>query len=84
MTTSPTVIVVSSAAARKLTSNLAGLEITLPGEQLHRLDEVSAPALNYPAPMHGALRSMLQFAGSTVDGESSAVYPPLLESNVRY
>jgi aryl-alcohol dehydrogenase-like predicted oxidoreductase len=67
-----------------LTSNLAGLEITLPGEQLHRLDEVSAPALNYPAPMHGALRSMLQFAGSTVDGESSAVYPPLLESNVRY
>ena len=29
-------------------------------------------------------RAMLQFAGTTVDGETSAVYPPLLESDVRY
>ncbi len=34
--------------------------------------------------MHGALRSMLQFAGATVDGETSAVYPPLVQSDVRY
>jgi hypothetical protein len=27
---------------------------------------------------------MLQFAGATVDGEASAVYPPLLQSAVRY
>jgi len=27
---------------------------------------------------------MLQFAGTTVDGEPSAVYPPLTESSVRY
>jgi hypothetical protein len=27
---------------------------------------------------------MLQFAGTTVDGESSAVYPPLVQSDVRY
>jgi hypothetical protein len=33
--------------------------------------------------MHGALRAMLQFAGTTVDGEASAVYPPLV-SSVRY
>jgi hypothetical protein len=39
---------------------------------------------SYPAPVHGALRAMLQFAGTTVDGETSAVYPPLLESDVRY
>jgi aryl-alcohol dehydrogenase (NADP+) len=52
--------------------------------QRARLDEVSAPVLNYPAPMHGPQRAMLQFAGTTVDGESSAVYPPLLESDVRY
>ena len=45
---------------------------------------MSAPTLNYPAPMHGALRAMLQFAGTTVDGETSAVYPPLLQSDVRY
>jgi hypothetical protein len=34
--------------------------------------------------MHGSLRVMLQFAGATVDGETSAVYPPLLETDVRY
>ena len=53
-------------------------------EQLRQLDEVSAPVLNYPAPMHGGQRAMLQFAGTTVDGEASTVYPPLVESDVRY
>jgi aryl-alcohol dehydrogenase (NADP+) len=67
-----------------LENNLAGLAVTLGPAQLQRLDEVSAPTLDYPAPMHGAQRAMLQFAGTTVDGESSTVYPPLLQSGVRY
>ncbi|MFJ5265201.1 aldo/keto reductase [Streptomyces sp. NPDC088387] len=67
-----------------LESNLAGLDVSLTPEQLNTLDEVSTPTLNYPAPMHGALRAMLQFAGATVDGEASAVYPPLVQSDVRY
>jgi aryl-alcohol dehydrogenase-like predicted oxidoreductase len=67
-----------------LENNLAGLDVTLTPEQIHTLDEVSAPALPYPAPMHGALRAMLQFAGTTIDGETSTVYPPLSQSNVRY
>lgn len=67
-----------------LENNLAGLEVTLTPGQLRRLDEVSAPDLDYPAPMHGALTSMLQFAGTTVDGHPSAVYPPLVQSDVRY
>jgi aryl-alcohol dehydrogenase (NADP+) len=48
------------------------------------LDEVSAPTLNYPADVNGAMQAMLQFAGTTVDGEPSTVYPPLLQSAVRY
>ena len=48
------------------------------------LDAVSAPALNYPAIVNGELRATLQFAGCTVDGEASGVYPPLLLSDVRY
>jgi aryl-alcohol dehydrogenase-like predicted oxidoreductase len=68
----------------QLVDNLAALEVVLSPEHRRELDEVSAPALNYPAPMHGALRAMLQFAGTTVDGESSAVYPPLTLSDVRY
>ncbi len=66
-----------------LTGNLAGLDMVLTPEHIARLDEVSAPALNYPAPMHGPQRAMLQFAGTTVDGEPSTVYPPLL-GDVRY
>ena len=67
-----------------LETNLAGLDVTLSEENLRTLDEVSAPSLNYPAPMHGAQRAMLQFAGATVDGEPSTVYPPLTQSDIRY
>jgi aryl-alcohol dehydrogenase (NADP+) len=67
-----------------LEDNLAASEVTLTPEQLRVLDEISAPTLGYPAPMHGAQRAMLQFAGATVDGEASSVYPPLLQSSVRY
>ncbi|HEX5114406.1 MAG TPA: aldo/keto reductase [Pseudonocardiaceae bacterium] len=67
-----------------LENNLAGLDVTLTEAHIKRLDEVSAPTLDYPAPMHGALRAMLQFAGTTVDGEQSTVYPPLVQSDVRY
>jgi len=56
-------------------ANLAGLDVSLTGDQLSRLDKVSAPALDYPAPMHGPQRAMLQFGGTTVDGEPSAVLP---------
>jgi len=44
----------------------------------------SAPTLNYPAAVNGPMRATLQFAGTTVDGEPSGVYPPLLQSSVRY
>ncbi len=67
-----------------LTANLAALDVSLTSAHLRRLDKVSAPTLDYPAPMHGAQRAMLQFAGTTVDGEPSTVYPPLLQSPVRY
>jgi aryl-alcohol dehydrogenase-like predicted oxidoreductase len=67
-----------------LENNLAGLDVVLSPDQLHELDEVSAPALNYPAPMHGEQRAMLQFGGTTIDGESSTVYPPLTLSDVHY
>jgi aryl-alcohol dehydrogenase-like predicted oxidoreductase len=67
-----------------LDDNLAALEVTLSPGHLARLDQVSVPALNYPAPMHGERRAMLQFAGTTVDGEASTVYPPLLDSDIRY
>jgi aryl-alcohol dehydrogenase-like predicted oxidoreductase len=76
--------IVGARRLEHLEANLAGLDVTLSADQLRRLAEASAPALDYPAPMHGAQRAMLQFAGTTVDGEPSAVYPPLLDSDIRY
>jgi aryl-alcohol dehydrogenase (NADP+) len=67
-----------------LEDNLAGLDVTLTPAHLDRLDAASTPDLDNTAPKRGPLRAMLQFGGATVDGESSAVYPPLLESPVRY
>ncbi|WP_199443107.1 aldo/keto reductase [Umezawaea beigongshangensis] len=75
--------IVGARRVEHLEANLAALDVTLTAEHLRALDEVSAPTLDYPAPMHGAQRAMLQFAGATVDGEPSEVYPPLL-SDVRY
>jgi diketogulonate reductase-like aldo/keto reductase len=76
--------IVGARRSDHLLDNLTALEVTLTSDQLATLDAVSAPSLDYPAPMHGAARAMLQFAGTTVDGESSGIYPPLLESDVRY
>jgi hypothetical protein len=58
--------------------------VKLTAEHLRVLDEVSAPTLDYPAEMNGQTRTILQFAGTTVDGEASTVYPPLLASDIRY
>ncbi|SEP49025.1 aldo/keto reductase [Amycolatopsis saalfeldensis] len=76
--------IVGARRVEHLESNLAALEVSLSPDHLRALDEVSAPSLDYPAPMHGAARAMLQFAGSTVDGQSSTVYEALLASDVRY
>ncbi|CCK31859.1 aryl-alcohol dehydrogenase (NADP+) [Streptomyces davaonensis JCM 4913] len=76
--------IIGARRVEHLESNLAGLEVRLSPEHLEALEKVSAPELDYPAPMHGSLRAMLQFAGATVDGEASMVYPPLLQSDVRY
>lgn len=76
--------IIGARRVEHLEDNLAGLDITLSAEQMRILDDASAPSLNYPATMHGQMRSMLQFAGTTVDGEPSTVYPPLLQSDLRY
>ncbi len=76
--------IVGARRLEHLEGNLAGLEVNLSSEHLRVFDKVSAPTLNYPADVNGATRAMLQFAGTTVDGEPSTVYPPLLASDIRY
>lgn len=65
-----------------LETNLAGLETALAPEHLDRLDTVSAPSPN--AAVDPELLTALQFAGATVDGRASGVYPPLAAGTARY
>lgn len=67
-----------------LEANVAALDVRLTPEQTARLDEVSAPALDFPHDLNRQVGAMLKYAGATVDGEPSAVYPPLLASTARY
>jgi aryl-alcohol dehydrogenase-like predicted oxidoreductase len=67
-----------------LEANLAGLDVRLTPEQTAALDAVSTPALNFPYHLNQRVGAMLKYAGATVDGVPSQVYPPLLQSTTRY
>jgi aryl-alcohol dehydrogenase-like predicted oxidoreductase len=64
--------------------NLRAQDVTLTGAQRGALDEVSTPALNFPAHNNRTLAPVLQFAGATVDGRPSTVSPMLQASEARY
>jgi aryl-alcohol dehydrogenase-like predicted oxidoreductase len=68
----------------QLTANLAALDLELEPAQVAALDDASRPRLNYPYELNRQVGAMLQFAGTTVDGEPSTVYPPLLQDATRY
>ncbi|MEN3615006.1 aldo/keto reductase [Plantactinospora sp. ZYX-F-223] len=67
-----------------LEANLAALDVRLSEQQIAVLDEASAPKLNYPYDLNRQTGAMLQFGGATVDGVSSAGYPPLVQDSTRY
>ncbi|MDX6316290.1 MAG: hypothetical protein QOF84_253 [Streptomyces sp.] len=64
--------------------NLAALDVTLTPAQIASLDEVSEPALNFPAHYNTHLAPTLAFAGATVDGQPSEVSPLLKGNSARY
>ncbi|MEV6860313.1 aldo/keto reductase [Streptosporangium subroseum] len=65
-------------------ANLHALDVVLTDAQRAALDEVSAPALNFPAHNNRTLAPMLQFAGATVDRLPSIVSPLLRVGDARY
>jgi aryl-alcohol dehydrogenase-like predicted oxidoreductase len=65
-------------------ANLHAQDVTLTGAQRGALDEVSTPALNFPAHNNRTLAPILQFSGATVDGRPSIVSPMLQASEARY
>jgi aryl-alcohol dehydrogenase-like predicted oxidoreductase len=76
--------IVGARRLEHLEANLASLDVALTDAQTATLDAVSAPQLDYPYDLNRTAGPMLQFAGTTVDGQESVVPPPLLESATRY
>jgi aryl-alcohol dehydrogenase-like predicted oxidoreductase len=67
-----------------LESHLTALDVRLTPAQIAALDDVSIPTLNFPHDLNHRVAAMLKYAGATVDGRPSSVYPPLLQSVNRY
>ncbi|HEY6499552.1 MAG TPA: aldo/keto reductase [Streptosporangiaceae bacterium] len=66
--------VIGARRVTQLEDNLAALDVTLSADQRARLDKLSAPQLPFPV-WANRLAPALQFAGATVDGQSTAPFP---------
>ncbi|MEV6238466.1 aldo/keto reductase [Lentzea sp. NPDC051838] len=76
-------IVIGARRYDQFEMNLGALDVTLTDAQRAKLDEVSAPHLNFPAENNRELAPHLQFAGATVDGRPSTMLP-MFASGTRY
>jgi aryl-alcohol dehydrogenase-like predicted oxidoreductase len=68
----------------QLRMNLDAIDVALTDTQVAALDEVSAPALSFPAENNRVLAPMLQFAGATVDGQATQATPWLSNGAAPY
>ncbi len=68
----------------QLQDNLSSLTLKLTQEEIARLDQVTKPALNFPADVNEHLAPMLAFAGAKVDGRQTTALPWLTASSTRY
>ena len=68
----------------RLQANLAALNVTLTDARIAKLNEASKPALNFPADINTHLAPMFGFPGTTINGQTAPVSPPLTASAIRY
>jgi aryl-alcohol dehydrogenase-like predicted oxidoreductase len=78
-----TSVIIGARRAGQLEANLGALDLTLTEDQRRRLDEVSAPALGFPAVVN-RFAGRLAFSGATVDGRTWDVHPALAAATTRY
>src|ERR1700692_2992300 len=65
-------------------ANLAALDLILTDAQIAKLNEVSKPALNFPADINTHVAPMFSFPGTTIDGYTAPASPMLSASAKRY
>ena len=76
--------VIGTRTVEQLDQNVASLEVVLTPEQLATLSDASRPTLNFPHENNLAVVPLVQFGGTTVDGEGHTAFPPLVASADRY
>ena len=79
-----TSVLIGARRLDQLRTNLDAVDVRLSPPQTARLDEVSAPVLNFPAANNRELAPVLAFAGATVDGRPSTMSALLGHSETRY
>lgn len=68
----------------QLQANLKALDLTLSPEHQARLNEVSAPKLNFPADNNASLARLARNGGTTVDGLATPAPPRLIQGERVY
>ncbi|HVH42828.1 MAG TPA: aldo/keto reductase [Labilithrix sp.] len=66
--------IIGARTIQQLDDNLAALDVRLTEQQTARLDELTTPKLNFPAPFL-AMAGSLQAGGTTINGEPSTPSP---------
>ena len=66
--------IIGARSVAQLETNLRSLRVTIPEEGRRRLDEVSAPDLNYPFPWLASIAAPLQQSGTRINGIGAAAY----------
>jgi aryl-alcohol dehydrogenase-like predicted oxidoreductase len=66
--------IIGARTMKQLDDNLGALEVKLAPQQVAKLDELSKPALNFPAGFLENAPSFMQ-GGTTVNGQASKVWP---------
>ena len=72
--------IIGARTMEQLEQNLAGLAVALDHSQVESLDRVSTPTLGFPMPFL-QMATTIMHGGSTVDGESSEVWPMAPQSD---
>ncbi|MFD9741409.1 aldo/keto reductase [Umezawaea sp. NPDC059074] len=75
---------IGARTVEQLRANVSSLGTTLAPEHVAALDEVSAPALDFPAAITAGPGPVLGFGGSTIDGVTLPTWPLLLANAERY
>jgi aryl-alcohol dehydrogenase-like predicted oxidoreductase len=66
--------IIGARTMQQLDDNLAAAALTLTAEQIAKLDALSTPQLNFPAPMLAMSTAILN-GGTTIDGRSAPPWP---------